>query len=647
MAQRTTDVWVWCPTEETKDRSQMHPADLPENDEALAKRMFIDKVRGPRMSRISIAQQVCLKGDSVLIAENGATREVSRSFLLPWYEGLLLLQEIEHSKGKKGQMPASWFSAELQQKLAEERHKRGHLLASLWAVQKLQNAAITGREFNYRRDNLSDTNPAADSEARVGLCKVADIAAYRPAWEAFLDERCGLYQDFYLVRWGPPFSEIDYAKVENGCATMQGATWEPDECLPVHLDFLRLKAKGEWLKKKRMQEEQERAMANVSIPRAVSSTDKAAAVRPEKVPVVPKESAADRRPPPSRLPPRKMARLRRDGAPLARDKCYTSIGHDFVPTTSLETSNLRHGWPKDARDYPPGFAVAGPPGFCRGNCDCMDDARPQKPWETMKEWLEDGDRTKRALAAIEGLAAQTSFVTQRGKVSMQCLFETAQTVLGDQVYRRAAHDLMIEVQKALREAVKAIPASSLAAEGGNAVHLPAAAFLSGEHDYSPLRFQFDEASSGSSLPPWLCLGADDGRLALTAGSLPVLKDKVALRLDLLSLEGKSGCMNFAIAPDLHGGLTAPWSAYTAKIMEKFNSPHCQLLEGVRGALSEHLAPVFDFARRTPKDTSLGLWIRIMSRILRMLRSAMVANIAPSRVQRKVVTGQSPPLAARV
>merc|ERR1712060_178572 len=86
--------------------------------------------------------------------------------------------------------------------------------------------------------------------------KIRDITGYLPPWEAFCNEKCGFYQDFYQVRWEYPFSEVDYSRVENGCMATVGATWEPDECLPAHLDPLRLAAKRAWIKTQREKEKQ-------------------------------------------------------------------------------------------------------------------------------------------------------------------------------------------------------------------------------------------------------------------------------------------------------------------------------------------------------------------------------------------------------
>merc|ERR1712176_1164206 len=85
----------------------------------------------------------------------------------------------------------------------------------------------------------------------------------------------------------------------------------------------------------------------------------------------------------------KKAKLRRNGQPLDKDAIHHEQGHDLFndKTDSLLPSHVRTGWPKKPEDYPPGYAVANPPGFCWEACDCMDDQRLQKEWEVNKRWL--------------------------------------------------------------------------------------------------------------------------------------------------------------------------------------------------------------------------------------------------------------------
>merc|ERR1719259_936044 len=103
------------------------------------------------------------KGNLCLIAEKGATREVQKAWVLPWYEGLLILEALEANEGQPGFMTATWFDSELRAVLEKERAKfqSGRLNSTLYAEKRLLNAAVTGarfvdgdREWQYRRDQL-------------------------------------------------------------------------------------------------------------------------------------------------------------------------------------------------------------------------------------------------------------------------------------------------------------------------------------------------------------------------------------------------------------------------------------------------------------------------------------------------------------
>ena len=54
-----------------------------------------------------------------------------------------------------------------------------------------------------------------------------------PPWEAY--HEFGIYQDFYLIHWEHPFSDVDYSRTENGfCAsvTEPGLSGEDSLCAP-------------------------------------------------------------------------------------------------------------------------------------------------------------------------------------------------------------------------------------------------------------------------------------------------------------------------------------------------------------------------------------------------------------------------------
>merc|ERR1712146_215032 len=92
-----------------------------------------------------------------------------------------------------------------------------------------------GNKFNHRRpiQKLKDDG-LEEGQDGDGYFKFETLDGYLPPWEAFLHPECGLYQDFFRVRWGP--------RQSNGAEKMENvtATWEPDECLPSCLDNLRI-----------------------------------------------------------------------------------------------------------------------------------------------------------------------------------------------------------------------------------------------------------------------------------------------------------------------------------------------------------------------------------------------------------------------
>jgi len=105
-----------------------------------------------------------------------------------------------------------------------------------------------GKEWNHRRDLRTDAPTVLDEgKDEKGFWRVREVAEYMPPWVAFCHPKCGVYQDHYLIRWAPPFSEMDYGDTETGSESGFGATWEPDECLPACCDGLRLAAKRRWL----------------------------------------------------------------------------------------------------------------------------------------------------------------------------------------------------------------------------------------------------------------------------------------------------------------------------------------------------------------------------------------------------------------
>ena len=622
----TNSVWVWCAVEADRDVPFQHPANVPVDDEALAKLHFVDKVRGPRFARISPATLLQAKGNTALIAERGATREVPKPFVLPWYEGLLLLEEIERSAGQDGHIQAAWVDPSLRAILDQERgrFRSGQLNGALYAEKRLATIAVTGSHFvdgdnrawSYRRENLRSDEKAVFEEGTDDndLFKMKEILGYLPPWEAFCHERCGFYQDFYQVRWEYPFSEIDYSEFENGCVGATGATWEPDECLSAHLDPLRIAAKRAWIKTKR-----EQGQKGPPLKRQRSETDAAdesqgAAARVSEEPAN------------GRAVPRVLRRKRRDGMPLDRDLMRSAHAHDFAPGDyEKKLAGIRSGWPKTPAEYPEGYGVASPPGFCRESCDCMDDQRTQRAWEMHKVWLEETVRSEAARNAIEVFSQNTRFVRRRGLVSKICYFETASGWNnGEQAHAKAALDLAKLAEKAIGEVLGRLPVHALR-EVGAPLHLPALACLREEHDYDPVVFDA-VAGTGGSLPPWLRVDFDSGRVT-AAAQAPSSFPPTQVRVELSHAEGAATAMLCTVTAEQLGGSSAPWTRATGAIAQAFGDSN--LHRSARAALQERFSELYDFKDQAARIRTVNEWLDTMSVIVRMLRSTAVANITVS------------------
>jgi len=308
---------------------------------------------------------------------------------------------------------------------------------------------------------------------------------------------------------------------------------------------------------------------------------------------------------------------------------HSRVGHDFAPEAIEQTlGQIRSGWPKQPQDYPKGFAVAGPPGFCWNECDCMDDQRPQRSWETRKGWLEDPSRSSAANAAIQAFSEQTRFVRRRGQVSKMCYFETGQGAHHDQTHAQAALELASALQRTLQAVLLQIPVSALGVENDR-VRIPARAFLAEDSDYEPLRFSATLSSSagGGPIPSWAQIDADTGLLSVPRQ--PAMTElPLQMQVEFGMAEGGVAVATCGITAERHSGTSAPWLMATVPIAQRYHDPNrCPLERGIRVALLEHFNEVYDFSKRQARERPLGAWLETMSRILRLLRSAAGAGLA--------------------
>lgn len=328
----------------------------------------------------------------------------------------------------------------------------------------------------------------------------------------------------------------------------------------------------------------------------------------------------------------KKRKLKSDGTPLDRDEFLHQIGHDFQPENIKDLGDIRTGWPKTAKDYPKGYAVASPPGFCWEGCDCMDDQRPQRSWETFKAWLDDKDRSAQVNAAIEHFSAQGNFVRRRGTVSKMCFFETAMDAKPDYTHENAALDLAGSIGRRVGEVLKAIPMQAVQVNTGPRVFIPAVAFLAEELDAAPLLYKAT-CKGGAPLPPWLSVDTENGELIVSKDY--VLTETKEFQLEFHHTEGVVGTATFTIAPKNILGSTLPWVQATANIIARFeNATQCPIDQACRTVMAERLSEIWDPHTRQARNVTLGQWLKTASLILRMLRSTAVATITTPSARRR-------------
>lgn len=607
-----TKCWVWRKAQ--GESAFRHPADIPVSNVEDAKAAFVDKKRGPRTCRLCPVTVVKASGNVVTINEKGRQVDVPKHCLLPWFEGLFLLEEIEEAQAQKhpGMIPVHWMDDELRSLLQRERKNLAtpklRTVALKYAEKRLR-VAVTGsrfvdsndKEWNYRRENIKAEEVALTSkEDESPFWKLKDLTGYAPPWEAFLSEKCGFYQDFFKVHWEAPSAGVDYSNVENG-AKEAGSTWEPDECIPAHMDFLRLAAKRKWIKDQ---------VEAVKMARQKLRDDLGAS------PIADKSDEDG--------PPAKRARTRRDGRPLDRDVIRAGVGHDWIPALDATQVQVRSGWPKRLEDYPKGFGVASPPGFCFATCDCMDDARQQKIWETQKAWIEDPQRSVLVQQAIANFSNQASFVRRRGQVSGQNYFETLSGAMRDSTAANAAGDLGEMIKQSLRMVLQAIPLASLS-EAKPRVHLPGRVFLPEDDDYEPLTFAIaacDAKGNAIPAPSWLAIHPDNGQFRVKS---PPEEADLPLQLKVEMSHAEGPCTQEVCS--IVKGPAVAWKQETIKIAQLYySSIRCPLEKGVRQALQVIFQDIFDFTQMAPREVKLGRWVHQMSRIHRQCRAASGARL---------------------
>lgn len=597
--------WIWCPQPDDKVVFR-HPSELP-MDEAGLQAFYDHGKRGPSIAQIKHVTLLQNNGKTVIIADKGATREVPKEILLPWYEGLLLIDALRRQQDRK------WCDAELLGILEAER-KKLRISGATWIDKKMFNIAVTGagyididgQKWNHRRTNVRDSNitllPGQDCK---DLFRVVEICEYKPPWEAYCHSKCGVYQDFYRVRWTGPVAnvQLDYSSTENGSEEL-GTTWEPDECLPSSLDSMRLNAKRLWIKEQKNREE-ERRRAHTAKRSAEAEIKQQAEV----------DQGSKRA--------RMFGSMKRDKTPLDQDLVKHTIGHDLIG--AVADGEVKTGWPRRPEDYPAGYGVANPPGFCTRTCDCMDDARFQAKWEIEKKWLDDVSRESSVQAAMGAFEAQKGMVVKRGSVTQQWRFEGLLQQAPDQRYTKPAHDLSELIAQHMIAVLNEIPYFELAKIGGN-VRVPFSAYLADALDCEPLRYELVDSSGDPMKLPWLNLNSETGELTVTDYSVVPAED-TPLLIAIRHIEGLAMTIKCQLSPTKE----QPWLRAGAKVVKSFNDLRtCTLDLGVRGVLTEHISELVDFSLNQVHACGLGRWLEVMECVLRLSRTAAVANVCRDR-----------------
>ncbi|CAE7609221.1 Abcb10 [Symbiodinium sp. CCMP2456] len=611
------EVWIWDPVD--ANAAFQHPQEPPENNLVMAKECFMDGKIGARLNKLSRATLVDQNGSIAMVTrEDGSRHEVPRARLLQWYEGLLVLQELE----AKSDAGVTWFDDRCRDLLIQARKKyKSGILGSLYVERKLLNISVTGKRldaegpnFTHRRPEVKDVELPAEGEdeAVPGRFSIVDITGYMPPWEAWCHEHAGFYQDFYQVQWksdkGTAWAGMNFSKVENG-AVEAGSTWEPDDCIPPSLDGMRLREKTRWFKRKRVQEQK----AEKELAEATKSKR-------------PRNESSSRLP----EPPANLGRYRRNGSALMKD-LFLQIGHDFDRAEAEASKDVCSGWPRKAEDYPPGYGCADPPGICHATCDCMDE---NKLPEQTKAWLEDPRRSSDAAMAIHNLSLQKHFVARRGSVSNWHRFEPVQTGHADQTtHAKAALDLSKVLEESVRSVLKDLPILALQ-QSGDSVRIPAGALLKPSEDYVPVHFQLSQTAAARQ---WLSL-SEDGKLSLMGNGPP--SRPAPFRVEFLHSEGLTAVVDCMVTDTQQ----KPWLSASATIAARFtNVALCPLSRNVRVVLQEHLRKMFSFETKVAKEVSLGRWLDVADMLIRMLRTTATVDIVKPDAQ----TSRPPPRAAAV
>jgi len=505
----------------------------------------------------------------------------------------------------------------------------------LYVEKKLLDSAVTGpccldsngAAWAHRRRPLRQDNPAAaEPSPAAGWYQVTAVAEYLPPWEALVHKKCGLYQEYYMVRWGPPFDKIDYSNTEHG-GEGPGTTWEPDECLPDTLDELRTSAKKAWLAQAQKRELREKE--ELAVKRSASEKELIKRVSAESG----DQDAGAEKTRRTDLNPKRLK--------LCPDVSHPSVGHvvSSLPK-STDEAMIKKDWPKTLDDYPYNHPPAQPPGCC-SICSCMEDWHLGELPDKAKSWISDQSRDALAERAMQAFTDQSGLVRKRGAVSNMFFAEAGAGVKFQRLPEQGgdAQASFWALSKRLKEVAmqvaQAMPLGALKGPRGaqamqclgrlNGHVLPVSRdveYVGRSGPYEPIQFEV-----GAGSPDWLTLSSS-GEVIIGDNFPAIQPQKVPLTVSL-TCEQPNGLpqqtFSAIVLPQDSSNGSKALETHTQEVVREVQG----LPEPQRGYVEARLAPIFDFSAKQCRAAHLGTWLKAVYEASIMLQTAASANVVPS------------------
>jgi len=648
----TVPGWLWFRADNEQEILS-DAASLPEDFEASLQ----DNAWGPWSSRLlPLLRSAVLEEDGSWTAtvKNVATQAettckgLHSNTMIPGLEGWLVLDFLQR------QQHAPVWSRQLMNGLEKAKRSMpgGRLSAAEYVEGNLLNVSVTGaavedsegKRWDYRRSPLRTWEVPSSGVEGDGYYKVREVKKYLPPWEAWAHPKCRLYQDFYLVEWDAPYDTVDYSATENGpqngdITPQPGLTWEPDDCLPDSLDYLRISAKRQWV---RLQKEKE-AKLNVAngvpkalpvpmfvtaYPHAIDEGAGRSRPRPSKAPssAVNGSSSAPESAQPAvddgvPQPPQKRQRYNPLQQVLFPDLWQPAISHAWGWQLESDAEHLiKEGWPKSLSEYPNGYGPAWPPGHCFADCTCMEDWHLGRGAD--RTWINgDQQRCDDAKAAVSSFPDKVGDMRTRGQVTKNWYFEKFNPYLFRTQQEVDNWKIQRVIETAFHSIANKIPVEVLAQEEGSQVfQWLAPVFLANDPDWGPVEAMNYRLETG---PVGLQLNPVNGNAILKPGELP-FAGEVQIVLQHFTKDNEKMKCTLVRAGEI---------PYVDDDQKQCSKTVVGLSHGfpegsLRTIYEERLSILYDFQAHVPLDVPLVVWLRVMSEIFRTARTASVCSVVP-------------------